>query len=90
MPPIGTRALAERYLYESQAVPAITTTDWNRTEGTGSSMAYHNDSTTEHRPVVSKTEARQGVTGHNVRYVLGFGLAGIIIAFVAIYFIYFG
>jgi hypothetical protein len=53
-------------------------------------MAYHSDSTTEHRPVVSKTEARQGVTGHNVRYVLGFGLAAIIVAFVAIYFIYFG
>jgi hypothetical protein len=90
MPPTGTRALAERYVYESQAVPAITTTDWNRTEGTGNSMAYDNDSTTEHRPVVSTTEARQGVTGHNVRYVLGFGLAGIIIAFGGIYFMYFG
>jgi hypothetical protein len=53
-------------------------------------MAYHSDNTTEHRTVVSKTEARQGVTGHNVRYVLGFGLAAIIIAFAAIYFIYFG
>jgi hypothetical protein len=53
-------------------------------------MAYHGDSTTERRPVVSKTEARQGVTGHNVRYVLGFGLAAVIIAFAAIYIVYFG
>ena len=32
---------------------------------------------------------RGGVTGHNVRYVLAFGLAGVIIAFIAIA-IYFG
>jgi hypothetical protein len=53
-------------------------------------MAYHSGSTTEHRPVVSKTEARQGVTGHNVRYVLGFGLTAIIVAFAVIYFAHFG
>jgi hypothetical protein len=41
------------------------------------------------RPVVSPTVgARQAVTGHNVRYVLGFGLAGVIVAFVIIYLIY--
>jgi hypothetical protein len=43
----------------------------------------------EKRPVLSKVEARQGVTGHNVRYVLLFGLAGVIVAFVAIYLFYF-
>ena len=32
---------------------------------------------------------RGGVTEHNVRYVLGFGLAGVIIAFIVIA-IYFG
>ncbi len=32
----------------------------------------------------STTKARGGVTGHHVRYVLAFGLAGIIIAFIAI------
>jgi hypothetical protein len=47
------------------------------------------DPQTEQRTVVATKSARQGVTGHNVRYVLGFGLAGIIIAFVAIYIIYF-
>ncbi len=30
-------------------------------------------------------EARQAQTGHNVRYVLMFGLAGVVIAFVIIY-----
>ena len=32
------------------------------------------------------TAVRQGVTGHNVRYVLGFGLAGIIAAFALVAF----
>lgn len=53
-------------------------------------MAYHANRTTEHRPVVSKDEARQGVTGHNVRYVLGFSLAAIIIAFTVLYVVYIG
>ena len=39
--------------------------------------------------VVSKVRARQGVTGHNVRYVLGFGLAGAIIALTVVYLFYF-
>jgi hypothetical protein len=34
--------------------------------------------------VISETEARAGVTGHHVRYVLAFGLAGSLIAFVVI------
>jgi hypothetical protein len=38
--------------------------------------------------IVSTTEARSGVTGHNVRYVLAFGLAGVIIAFVLLFFAY--
>src|SRR5437588_9407963 len=52
-----------------------------------SSMATPN--APEQRPVLSKVEARQGVTGQNVRYVLWFGLAGVIIAFAAIYLFYF-
>jgi len=32
-------------------------------------------------------QARQGVTGHNVRYVLGFGLAGAVIGLVLIGFL---
>lgn len=43
---------------------------------------------THHVIEVSDDEARSGVTGHNVRYVLAFGLAGVIAAFagIAIYF----
>ena len=33
-------------------------------------------------------KARAGVTGHNVRYVLAFGLAGVIVAFAALLLIY--
>jgi hypothetical protein len=38
----------------------------------------------EERPVLKPTEARQGVTGHNVRYVLVIGVALVVIAFIAI------
>jgi hypothetical protein len=37
--------------------------------------------------VLPTDQARQGVTGHNVRYVLGFGLAGAVISFVLIGFL---
>jgi hypothetical protein len=43
----------------------------------------------EQRSVVSTQQARQGVTGHNVRYVLGVGIAAVIVAFAALYLIYF-
>jgi hypothetical protein len=38
--------------------------------------------------VVSKDHARQGVTGHNVRYVLG-SLAGVIFGFALVYLFFF-
>jgi hypothetical protein len=34
--------------------------------------------------VISADAARQGVTGHNVRYVLGFGIAGVVMSFAPI------
>lgn len=43
----------------------------------------------EPRRVVTATQARQGVTGHNVRYMLGFGLAGVIVIFAIIWLVYF-
>ena len=52
-------------------------------------MASPNQGAPEQRPVLSKVEARQGVTGQNVRYVLWFGLAAVIVAFAAIYVFYF-
>jgi len=36
------------------------------------------------------TKARGGVTGHNVRYVLAFGVAGVIIAFLIIGLYFYG
>ena len=43
------------------------------------------DDTQDDMPItLSEDQARGGVTGHNVRYVLGFGLAGIVTAFAAI------
>jgi glycerol uptake facilitator-like aquaporin len=43
--------------------------------------AFYDDT---HHLVLSDTEARAGVTGHNVRYVLAFGMMGVIAAFSAI------
>jgi len=39
---------------------------------------------------VAEDRARQGVTGYHVRYVLGFGLAAIVVVFAVIYLLYFG
>jgi hypothetical protein len=50
-------------------------------------MSASNDG--ENRTIVPTQQARQGVTGHNVRYVLGFGLAAVIVAFAVVYVIYF-
>lgn len=41
------------------------------------------------RPPMPEVRARQGVTGHNARYVLGFGIATVVIAFFIIYMLYF-
>ncbi len=35
-------------------------------------------------------KTRQGVTGHNVRYVLFFSIAGVIVGFVLVYLLVFG
>jgi hypothetical protein len=39
--------------------------------------------------IETTTEARQGVTGHNVRYVLVWSTGGVIVAFVIVYFLFF-
>ena len=43
-----------------------------------------------HRSIVSTVEAREGVTGHNVRYVLVISIAGVVIAFGALGLYFFG
>jgi hypothetical protein len=40
------------------------------------------------RTVVPTPQARQGVTGHNVRYVLGFSIAAVVVAFAIVYLVY--
>jgi hypothetical protein len=42
----------------------------------------------DERIVETETEARAGVTGHNVRYVLALGLGGVIVAFAIIHMTY--
>ena len=48
-----------------------------------------NRTETETPIVRTATEAREGVTGHNVRYVLLFGTAGVIVIFAALWLFYF-
>jgi hypothetical protein len=38
---------------------------------------------------ISTNRARQATTGHNVRYVLIFGLGGVVVAFVVLYAFFF-
>ena len=38
---------------------------------------------------LSASQARAGVTGHNVRYVLAFSLVAVVIAFLIVYLVYF-
>jgi hypothetical protein len=40
---------------------------------------HHHES--DHPAVLTEDEARQGETGHNVRYVLAFGTAGVVLLF---------
>ena len=44
---------------------------------------------TQHSPVLPAQQARQGAVGQNARYVLGFGLAAIVVVFVVVYLVYF-
>jgi hypothetical protein len=50
---------------------------------------HHPDPTTQHRLVVPTNEARQGVAGDNVRYVLGGGVAAIVMIFAGLSLYYF-
>jgi hypothetical protein len=43
----------------------------------------------ERRPVIPARQARQGVTGHNVWFVLGFSIAGVVVVFAIIWLVYF-
>ncbi len=44
---------------------------------------------TVHSPVLAAEDAREGAVGQNVRYVLGFGVVAVVVAFIVIYAVYF-
>jgi hypothetical protein len=60
-------------------MPTTAQADWNK-QAHGRAPEY---GTTPQ--IDTATEARAGVIGHNVRYVLYFGLAGVVVAFALIY-----
>jgi hypothetical protein len=68
-------------------MPRQATTDWNAADHAPEypPSAGEKVSTTARPVTETRTEARQAVTGHNVRYVLAFGLGGVVIAFAIIY-----
>jgi hypothetical protein len=55
-------------------------------DGNGQALAYVYF---EEEPRRRSAEARQGVTGQNVRYVLWFGIAAAMVALAAVYLFYF-
>ncbi|MGB9364948.1 MAG: hypothetical protein WCE79_02930 [Xanthobacteraceae bacterium] len=68
-------------------MPRQATADWNAADR---APEYPPDAgrkvTTENRPATeTATEARQGVTGHNVNIVLGVSLGAVILALALIY-----
>jgi hypothetical protein len=55
-------------------------------EGAAMEPRFPEQSSGTRKPVEKSTnEAREGVVGHNVRYMLVFGLAGVIVAFAIVY-----
>jgi len=76
--------------------PASADADWNRGAGNPGdkapeypASAGEKRSTDAHPVTETATEARAGVTGHNVNVVLVVSLAGVILAFVVIYVAFF-
>lgn len=73
-----------------EASPEICMTDERAPEYKEADRNAAQQTSVASQPVVPTPRARQAVTGHNVRYVLGFGIVGIVIAFVIVYLTYFG
>ena len=58
--------------------------------GNDQDMTHGNGGRAGSEPVErSTTQARQGVTGHNVRYVLTAGVLAVVVLFAIVYMIYF-
>jgi len=58
-------------------------------DGGNQETAMSSSERPERQPVIPARQARQGVIGHNVRYVLGFSVAAVVIAFAIIWLVYF-
>jgi hypothetical protein len=66
----------------AQSAPEYREADWKTVQSRREAAAAPGAA----RPVVeNSTEARQGVTGHGVRYVLLISLAAVVLAFALIY-----
>jgi hypothetical protein len=63
------------------------TADWNAGDRAPEypRAAGAKTSTDSHAAIETPNEARQGVTGHHVRYVLLFSLGAVVLAFAVIY-----
>ena len=57
--------------------------------GSAPDQCNRSDAPNNQRTVLPTQRARQGVTGHNVRYVLSFGIAAIVVVFAAIWLVFF-
>jgi hypothetical protein len=51
-------------------------------------MTYRQGESLRDAPVETPTEARQGVVGHNVRYVLYWSVGGVVLIFALVYLIF--
>ena len=71
----------------AQAAPEYRDPNWSAHKARREAAAQRDSD----RPVVeTPTQARAGVTGHNVRYVLMISLAAVVLAFALIYAVYWG
>ena len=74
-----------------EATPILKTVHEPRHTGAGIQRSGSASSARARRVAADRNDAiRQGVTGHNARYVLGFGLSATIVAFIIVYLLYFG
>jgi hypothetical protein len=72
------------------AEPAISRAVVEKAIGVGNKEnAMSSSEGPERRPVIPARQARQGVSGHNVRFVLGFSIAAVVVVFAIIWFVYF-
>jgi hypothetical protein len=90
----STFKIYDRELSSSQRVVRTAPRDFHMDERSTTRAPEYKEADRETaatgRPSLATVRARQGVTGHNGRYVLALGLAGVIVLLIVIYFIYIG